>query len=251
VSPIAGTTRDTIDTRLTWEGERFTLIDTAGLRRRGKVERGVEYVSVLAAMKALERADVALLLIDATDGVTAQDTHVAGYILDSYKSVVVLVNKWDAIEKDTHTMAEYEQVVRARLNFLPYVPVLFISALTGQRVHKVLELARLVYEERHKRIPTAELNRLMSELTARHAPPTKGNRKLRFRFATQAEIAPPTFIFFVNHSDLVHFSYERYIENSIRAQYGFTGTPIRMRFRTGEREDDRQRKRGRARSGKQ
>ncbi|MDQ4075411.1 MAG: ribosome biogenesis GTPase Der [Chloroflexota bacterium] len=207
VSPIPGTTRDTIDTEVVWEGQEFTLIDTAGIRRRGKVEKGVEFVSVLAALKALERADVALLLIDATEGVTAQDTHVAGYILDNYKSVVVLVNKWDLVVKDTYTMAEYEAEVRQRLNFLPYVPVLFISALTGQRVSKVLEMVRLVYEERHKRIPTSELNRLMSEITTAHAPPSKGSRKLRFRFATQAEVAPPTFIFFVNHPDLVDFSY--------------------------------------------
>ncbi len=182
VSPLAGTTRDTIDTELLWEEQKFTLIDTAGIRRRGKVEKGVEFVSVLAALRALERADVALLLIDATDGVTAQDTHVAGYILENYKSVVVLVNKWDLIEKDSYTMMEYENEIRERLNFLSYVPVLFISALTGQRVSKVLELVQQVYKERHKRIPTAELNRLMSEITARHAPTSKGTRKLRFRF---------------------------------------------------------------------
>jgi GTP-binding protein len=234
VSPIAGTTRDAIDTALTWEGQPFTLIDTAGIRRRGKVEHGVEYVSVLGAMKALERADVALLLIDAVDGVTAQDTHVAGYILENYKSVVVVVNKWDAIEKDTHTMPEYEARVREELAFMPYVPVMFISALTGQRVNKVLEMVQLVYAERHKRVPTAELNRLMRDVTTRHAPPTQGNRKLRFRFATQAEISPPTFVFFVNHEEMVHFSYQRYIENNLREQYKFVGTPIRMRFREGE-----------------
>lgn len=234
VSPIAGTTRDTIDTKLTWEGQEFTLIDTAGIRRRGKVEHGVEYVSVLAALKALERADVALLVVDATSGVTAQDTHVAGYVIENFKSVVVLVNKWDAIEKDTHTMAEYEIRVREQLAFMPYVPVLFISALTGQRVHKVLEMVQQVYAERQKRIPTSELNRLISELTSRHAPPTSGKLKLRFRFATQAETSPPTFIFFVNHEKLVHFSYQRYIENNLRERYGFIGTPLRMRFRENE-----------------
>jgi GTP-binding protein len=246
VSPIAGTTRDAIDTALTWEGQPFTLIDTAGIRRRGKVEHGVEYVSVLGAMKALERADVALLLIDAVDGVTAQDTHVAGYILENYKSVVVVVNKWDAIEKDTHTMPEYEARVREELAFMPYVPVMFISALTGQRVNKVLEMVQLVYAERHKRIPTAELNRLMRDVTTRHAPPTQGNRKLRFRFATQAEVSPPTFVFFVNHEEMVHFSYQRYIENNLREQYKFVGTPIRMRFREGEG-DERFSSKGRGR----
>jgi GTPase len=241
VSPIAGTTRDALDTELTWEGQKFTLIDTAGIRRRGKVEHGVEYVSVLRALKSLERAHVALLLIDATEGVTAQDTHVAGYILDNYKSVVVLVNKWDLIEKDTHTMAEYEQHVRRELAFMPYVPVLFISAETGQRVNKVLDMVKLVYDERQKRVSTAELNRLIGEVTARHAPPTKGTRKLRFRFATQAETSPPTFVFFVNHEDMVHFSYQRYIENNLREQYSFTGTPIRLRFRSGERDEERTR----------
>jgi GTPase len=241
VSPIAGTTRDALDTELTWEGQKFTLIDTAGIRRRGKVEHGVEYVSVLRALKSLERAHVALLLIDATEGVTAQDTHVAGYILDNYKSVVVLVNKWDLIEKDTYTMVEYEQHVRRELAFMPYVPVLFISAETGQRVNKVLDMVKLVYEERQKRISTAELNRLIGEVTARHAPPTKGKRKLRFRFATQAETSPPTFVFFVNHEEMVHFSYQRYIENNLREHYRFTGTPIRMRFRSGERDEERTR----------
>ena len=239
VSPIPGTTRDTIDTKVTWHGQEFTLIDTAGMRRRGKIEHGVEYVSVLRALKALKRADIALLLIDATEGVTAQDTHVAGYVLDSYKSVIVLINKWDAVEKDSYTMAEYEKQLQRELSFMPYAPKLFISALTGQRVHKVLELAQFVYEERHKRIPTAQLNHMMSELTARHAPPTQGKRKLRFRFATQAETNPPTFVFFVNHKKMVHFSYQRYIENHIREKYGFVGTPLRIRYREADENEKR------------
>ncbi|MGB0388306.1 MAG: ribosome biogenesis GTPase Der, partial [Ardenticatenaceae bacterium] len=236
VSPIPGTTRDTIDTKVISHGQEFTLIDTAGMRRRGKIEHGIEYVSVLRALKALKRADVALLVIDAIEGITAQDMHIAGYVLDSYKSVIVIINKWDAIEKDSYTMAEYRKKVQQELTFVSYAPQLFISALTGQRVHKVLELVQQVYEERDKRVPTAELNRLMNDLTARHAPPTQGKRKLRFRFATQAETSPPTFIFFVNHKNMVHFTYERYIENNIRKQYGFVGTPLRMRFREGEQD---------------
>lgn len=239
VSPIPGTTRDSIDTKLTWHGQDFTLIDTAGMRRRGKIEHGVEYVSVLRALKALKRADVALLLIDATEGITAQDTHVAGYVLDSYKSVIVIVNKWDAVEKDNYTMMDYEKKIEEQLSFISYAPHLFISALTGQRVHKVLEMVKFVYEERQKRVSTAELNRLMSDLTARHAPPTQGKRKLRFRFATQAETSPPTFIFFVNHKKMVHFSYQRYIENNIREQYQFVGTPLRFRYREGDESEKR------------
>lgn len=235
VSPIAGTTRDAIDTKLMWHGQEFTLIDTAGIRRRGKVQRGVEYVSVLGAMRALERADVGLLLIDAIEGFTAQDAHIAGYVLNSYKSVIVVVNKWDAIEKDTYTMGEYETEIRQELTFMPYAPFLFISALTGQRVHKILDLVQEVYQARYKRISTSELNRMMGEITARHAPPTKGKHKLRIRFATQAETNPPTFIFFINHKKLLHFTYQRYIENSIRKEYEFLGTPFRMHFREGER----------------
>lgn len=240
VSPIAGTTRDTIDTELTWHDQKFTLIDTAGIRRRGKVEVGVEYVSVLAAMKALERADVGILVIDAVDGVTAQDTHVAGYIIEHNKSAIIVVNKWDAIEKDNDTMREYEVRIREELKFMPYVPVLFISALTGQRIHKVLETVKLVADERKKRISTSEMNRLLADIVAKHPPPAHNGQKLRFRFATQAETSPPTFIFFVNRKELVHFTYERYIENRIREEYGFVGTPIRLRFRDGD--DERRRK---------
>lgn len=237
VSEVPGTTRDAIDIKFTWKGEALTLIDTAGIRRRGRIDPGVERYSVMRAMRAIERSDVTLLLIDATQGVTAQDTHVAGYTLEEFKSVVVVVNKWDLIEKDTYTTIEYEKQVRAALNFLDYVPVVFISALTGQRVNRVLDLALKVYEERFKRVPTGELNRLIAELTARHAPPSEGRRQLRFRYATQAAVDPPTFVFFVNHPDMVHFSYERYIENNLRERYGFLGTPIRMRFRSGEREE--------------
>jgi GTP-binding protein len=156
--------------------------------------------------------------------------------------VVVLVNKWDAIEKDTNTMIEFEAHVREQLKFMPYVPVLFISALTGQRVNKVLEMVLTVYEERNKRVTTAELNRVLADVTARHAPPSVNGVKLRFRFATQAETSPPTFIFFVNNKDLVHFTYERYLENNLRGHYGFTGTPIRLRFRDGDEEQGRKRR---------
>lgn len=234
VSEIPGTTRDAIDTFLQWDGMSLVLIDTAGIRRRGRIGRGVEKYSVLRALRAINRADVVLLLIDATEMVTAQDAHIAGYILEEHKSVVVLVNKWDLVEKDTYTMDEYTRRIRADLKFLDYVPVLFISALTRQRVHKVIPAALRVQEERLVRIPTAELNRVVREATARHAPPSKWGKRLRFYYATQAAVDPPTFVFFVNDTRLVHFSYERYIENRLRAQYGFLGTPLRFSFRNRE-----------------
>lgn len=237
VSPLPGTTRDALDTRMTWEGQAIVLIDTAGIRRRGRIEPGIERYSVLRALKAIQRADVALLLIDASEGVTAQDAHVAGFILDEAKSVAVLVNKWDLVKKNAHTMEEFARRVRLELKFLDYVPVLFISAKTGQHVSQVLPTAVQVHAARQLRIPTGELNRLLQEAVARHAPPSKAGKRLRFYYATQAGVAPPTFVFFVNDPKLVHFSYERYLENTLREAYGFLGTPLRFIFRARERQD--------------
>lgn len=237
VSPIAGTTRDAIDTRLIWEGQEFTLIDTAGIRRRGKIDPGVEKYSVLRAIKALNRADVGLLLLDATDGVTSQDTHIAGMIADEATGVIVLINKWDAVEKDTHTLHEYENMVRRELNFLPYVPILFISAETGQRVNKILPAVMEVNEARHRRIPTGELNKFMRDVVARHPPPSQAGIRVKFFYATQVSVAPPTFVFFVNKPEVVHFGYQRYLENQLRAAYPFPGTPVRFFFRA--RSEDR------------
>lgn len=236
VHEVAGTTRDALDTDITFQEQRITLIDTAGIRRRGRIGVGVEKYSVLRALRAIQRADVALLLIDAVEGVTAQDQHIAGYILDEYKSVVVLVNKWDLVPKDTYTMPAYTKQVRYDLRFLDYVPVLYISAKTGRRVHQVLPAAMDVYASRFQRIPTGELNRLVQDTVARHAPPSKAGKRLKFLYATQAGVDPPTFIFFVNDTRLVHFSYERFLENSIRRQYPFLGTPLRFRFRARRRE---------------
>jgi GTP-binding protein len=235
VSSLPGTTRDAIDTQLEWEGTPITLIDTAGIRRRGKVKPGVERYSVLRSLRAIGRADVALLMIDATEGVLAQDAHVASFILDEWCGVVVLVNKWDAVEKDAYTMLSYTQHVRAALKFMDYVPVLFISALTGQRVKQVIPQALAVHEARHVRIPTAELNRIIRDATARHAPPTKRGKRLRIYYGSQPEVAPPTFVFHVNDPELAHFSYQRYLENRIRAVYPFTGTPLRLIFRARSR----------------
>ena len=236
VSPIPGTTRDAIDTHLRWEGQDLVLIDTAGIRRRGKVGAGVEKYSVLRAINAIQRADVVLLVVDATTGVTAQDTHVAGFILDAYKSVLVIVNKWDAVEKDTHTMVMYTEEIRNSLHFLHYVPMLFVSALTHQRVGKVLPLALAVAAQRQVRIPTGELNRLIRDATAAHPAPGRRGKPLRFFYATQAEVAPPTFVIFVNDKEMVHFSYARYLENRIREFYPFEGTPLRLHFRNRNRE---------------
>jgi GTP-binding protein len=237
VSPIAGTTRDAIDTHLEWEGTPITLIDTAGVRRRGKIEQGVERYSVLRALRAIQRADVALLVIDGVDGVTAQDTHVASLILEEWASVVVLVNKWDAVEKDSYTMIEYTKWVRQTLKFLDYVPVLYISALTGQRVHKVITTALAVQAARFKRIPTGELNRLVQDALTRHSPPSKRGRRLKVYYASQPGVDPPTFVFHVNDTELVHFGYERYLENKLRETYAFSGTPLKLVFKPRGRKE--------------
>ncbi len=237
VSPIAGTTRDSIDTKLTWEGMPVTLIDTAGIRRRGSIEPGIEQFSVIRAYKALERADVALLIIDAVEGVTAQDTHIAGMIKDASRSVVIVVNKWDAVEKDEETMKQFTALIQHRFDFIAYAPILFISAKTGQRIHTVLPTAARVQEERLTRIPTSELNNLIREAMLKHAPPSRTGRRLKIYYGTQVRVDPPTFLFHVNDTELVHFSYERYLENQIREHYGFLGTPIRLSFRPRSRGD--------------
>jgi GTP-binding protein len=231
VSDIAGTTRDPIDTEMVYHGQNITLIDTAGIRRRGRVEPGIEKYSVLRSMRSIDRADVALILIDGVEGVTAQDAHIAGHVLEAHKSVVVLVNKWDIVEKNTQTMVEYTREVRADLKFLDYVPVLFVSALTKQRVQKVLPTALAVAAERRYRIPTSELNGVIHDAYHRSPPATKQMRPLRIYYATQASVEPPTFVLFVNDPELAHFSYLRYLENQLRRHYPFVGTPIRIRLR--------------------
>lgn len=231
VSDVPGTTRDAIDTRITYEDLDLILIDTAGIRRRGKIEPGVEKHSFLRALKAIYRADVCLLLVDATEMVAAQDAHIASYILEQAKSVVVIINKWDLVEKDTYTMDEFTRRIRTDLKFLDYVPVLFISAKIGQRVPKVLPMALRVQEERLRRIPTGELNRLLREVVAKHPPKGGQRHRLKFFFVTQAKVDPPTIVFFVNDRTLIHFTYERYLENQLRKHYGFLGTPLRLVFR--------------------
>ncbi len=228
VSPIPGTTRDAIDTKIEFNGLPITLIDTAGIRRRGKIDPGVEKYSVLRSFKAIERADVVLLLIDATTGISAQDTHIAGFVLDAWKSTVVLVNKWDAIEKDSFTMDEYTQVVRRELNFMAYVPLLFISAKTGQRVDQVLPMALRVQEERLARIITSKLNQVLRDALDVHSAPSHAGRQLKIYYGAQVRTNPPTFVIHVNDPKLLHFSYLRFLENRIRDQYEFLGTPIKI-----------------------
>lgn len=231
VSPVAGTTRDAIDTEIQWHGETVRLIDTAGIRKRGKVESGVEHFSVVRSMQAIERADVAVLMIDATLGVTEQDQHIAGYVMEANRSIVLVVNKWDAVEKDVSTYNDFMAVIREKFNFLPDPPVLFISAMTGQRIHEVLEMVHQVWVARRERIPTSELNRIVREALATHVPPPKGTKRLKIFFATQVAVAPPVLLFHVNDVRLVHFTYKRFLENQIRAHYPFPGTPMRLSFR--------------------
>jgi GTP-binding protein len=228
VSPIAGTTRDSIDTKMEFSGMNITLIDTAGIRRRGKIEHGVEQYSVLRAFKSIERADVALLMIDATTGITAQDTHIAGFILDEWKSCVVLVNKWDAVEKNSETMEEYTARIKHELNFMDYVPILFISCKTGQRVDQVLPMALQVQEERLARLTTSTINEIIHSAQDAHPHPTHAGRALKMYYGTQVRSDPPTFMIYVNEPKLMHFTYIRYLENQIREKHSFLGTPIRI-----------------------
>jgi GTP-binding protein len=238
VSDIPGTTRDALDTPMTYQGLPLTLIDTAGLRRRGHIDPGVEKWSALRVFKAIARADVALLVIDATEPFTAQDAHVAGFVIDALKSAVVVVNKWDAVEKDEHTLVEFTRRLRSELHFLDYVPVLFVSAKTGQRTDQILPTALRVQEERLVRIPTSELNRIVRDAVAEHPPAAQGKHLLKINYATQVRTDPPTFLFHVNDPELVHFSYERYLENRLRNVYSFMGTPLRMSFRKKSSRDD-------------
>jgi len=237
VSPIAGTTRDAIDTHMEFDNVPITLIDTAGIRRRGKIIPGVEKYSVLRSLRAIERSDVALLMIDAEQGITAQDTHIAGFILDAWKSAVVIVNKWDTVVKDSNTMEEYSQHIRRELNFMDYVPLLFISVKTGQRVDQVLPLALRVQEERLARITTSDLNRIIHAAQDKHAAPSRTGQQLRAYYATQVRSDPPTFMIYVNNPKLAHFTYVRFLENQLRKDYPFIGTPIRLVFKPRHKDD--------------
>jgi len=231
VSEAPGTTRDALDTLLDTPRGPAVIIDTAGIRRRGRVEPGVERYSVIRALRAVDRAEVVALVLDAQEGVTAQDTHIAGYIRDQGKGMILVVNKWDLVNKTAHASAEYEKLIRAEFNFVDYAPILFLSAKTGQRVNRLVPLAFEIRTEWTRRVPTGVLNQVLAEALEKHAPPSDRGKALRVYYVTQAGVEPPTFVFFVNDVSLVHFSYQRYLENQLRNAFGFRGTPLRLAFR--------------------
>ncbi len=241
VSDIPGTTRDAIDTPFTdVDGTRVNIIDTAGMRKKKAIEdESLEKYSVLRSIAAIDRCDVALLLLDAQDGVTEQDTKIAGLILDAGKAVIVVVNKWDLVEKDTNTMADMRKTILNDLKFMSYTPVLFLSALTGQRVQAVLGKVKEVFENYRRRIATGVLNEALADAQASLQPPVQSGRKLKIYYATQQAVCPPTFIFFVNDHELMHFAYERYLENHFRKSFQFTGTPLKFILRDKQKEDVR------------
>jgi GTP-binding protein len=233
VSATPGTTRDTTDTQVLHNDRPVTLVDTAGIRKRGHIEGGVERYSVMRAMRAINRSDVAILVIDATEPLAAQDAHIAGYVWDAAKGLVVVVNKWDlVVPKDEHTIDHFTRVIRRELHFLRDVPMVFTSALTRQRVRKILDLALQVRQERFKRVPTGQLNHVMAEALRRHQPMSQNGKLLKLRYVTQVAVDPPTFVLFVNDPELLHFSYRRFLENQLREQFGFAGTAIRIFFRS-------------------
>lgn len=230
VDDMPGTTRDAIDTLFDFKGQSVLLIDTAGIKRRGRLGFGIARYSAIRAIRAIDRADMAMLVLDATETVTAQDTHIAGYIQQAVKGIVLIVNKWDlAADKSP---AEFDRYIRSQFKFMPYAPVLFVSAKLGQGVNKIMPQACQVYQERFKRIPTAEVNSVVHQAVASHNLPRAGNKQLNLLYATQAEVNPPTFVFFVNDAKLIHFSYQRYLENQLRRSFGFAGTPLRLVFKT-------------------
>ena len=239
VSNIPGTTRDAIDTRVENEHGVFNFIDTAGIRRQSKVEDRIEKYSVLRAHMAVERADVCLIMIDAEQGITEQDEHIAGIAHEAGKASIVIVNKWDLIEKDNNTHKEYTREVTNALAYMPYAPILFVSAKTGQRVAGVYEQIKYVYNQAKTRISTGMLNDLLNDATTKHEPPSDKGRRLKIYYMTQVSVAPPTFVIFCNSEELFHYSYRRYIENCIRETFGFRGTPIRIVIRErGDKEKD-------------
>lgn len=234
VSPVSGTTRDALDTPLENELGKFVIIDTAGIRRKSRIEESVEYYSVLRAMRAVERADICLVVIDAVDGVTEQDQRIAGISHEEGRGCVIVVNKWDLITKTEKTMKEFESDIREQLSFLSYAPLVFVSALTRKRLPKILETAVAAANQRAMRIPTGTLNEVVSEATSLNEPPSDKGRRLKILYVTQAQVKPPVFLFFVNEPKLMHFSYERYLHNKIRDAFGFEGTPIKLVFRKRE-----------------
>ena len=228
MSDIAGTTRDAIDSYFENENGKYVFIDTAGIRKKNKIKEDIEKYSIIRTMFAIERADVCLLMIDAKEGVTEQDTKIAGEAVDAGKGIIIVVNKWDEVEKDNYTMENYKKDVYNKLSYITYAPIIFISAKTGQRVNKLFEIINEVNEYNSTRVQTGVLNQVIDEAIAITQPPTDKGRRLKILYITQASTKPPTFVIFVNNKDIFHFSYERYLVNHIRKEFGMVGTPIRI-----------------------
>ncbi len=230
VHDVPGTTRDAVDTLFEFGGHEMLLIDTAGIRRRGRLGRGIEFYSVIRSLRAIDRADVVLLVMDAGELVTAQDMHVAGYIQQAVKGVILVVNKWDLVTEKNQD--EWNTAIRAQFRFMAYAPVLYLSAKFGQGVAQILPQAGRIYQERQKRLPTAQVNNVIQQAIAGHNLPRIGRRRLKILYVTQTEVSPPTFVFFVNDAKIIHFSYQRFLENKLREAFGFAGTPIRLTFKS-------------------
>ncbi len=228
VSEIAGTTRDAIDTELVHDGKEYVFIDTAGLRRKNKIKEELERYSIIRTVTAVERADVVLVVIDAVEGVTEQDAKIAGIAHERGKGIVIVVNKWDAIEKNDRTMREYEQEVRRILSFVPYAEIMYVSAMTGQRLNKLYDVIDMVIENQTLRVATGVLNEILMEAVALQQPPSDKGKRLKLYYITQVSVKPPTFVIFVNDRELMHFSYQRYLENKIREAFGFRGTSLKF-----------------------
>ena len=238
VSPIAGTTRDSIDTPFTYDGEEYLLIDTAGIRRKSKVNENIEKFSVLRAVAAIERCDVCLLMVDGREGITEQDKKIAGIAHEAGKGIVIAVNKWDIVTKETNTMSRMKKEIARELAFMSYAPAIFISALTGQRVEQVMEMSKYVAENRAMRVPTGQLNTVITDATMMKQPPADKGKRLKIYYVSQVGVKPPLFSFKINSRPLMHFSYSRYLENKIREAFGFEGTSLKFVFREkGEKEE--------------
>ena len=236
-NPVAGTTRDSIDTPFSYNQNRYVLIDTAGIRRKGKISQNLEKYSAITALKAMDRAHVVLMVIDAADGVTDQDLAVAGYAYEKGRAVILVVNKWDLPEKDDQTMGKFIAEVQRRFKYLPFAPVLFVSALTGQRVNKIMAKVEEVAAEFNRRIPTSQLNQGLEEFVSKHPPSMVGTQRIKFYYAAQAAVRPPTFVLFTNRPDNIHFSYQRYLVNCFREKFKFDQVPLRLQFKGRGRQE--------------
>lgn len=235
VSNVPGTTRDAIDTLFEWHDKQYTLIDTAGMRKKSKIYENVERFSVLRALRAVDRSDVVMMVLDAVEGVTEQDQRIAGYAHEKGRGIVLVVNKWDLVEKDSKTADQMAKKIKDDLIFVTYAPIVFVSALTGQRISRLLEVVDYVSEQQNLRLQTSSINDLLQEAMRMNPPPNTAGRRLKIYYVSQVAVKPPVFVFFVNNPELAHFSYIRYLENQIRATYGFEGTPIKLTFRARER----------------